>query len=74
MIALLLLAGPIVLGAHFGLGFLPAVGIAVALNFAIRNLKRSQFEHGAPINVRPYFVLAMLEFAAFLFWLRYGRR
>ncbi|MBS0207358.1 MAG: hypothetical protein JSS27_00255 [Planctomycetes bacterium] len=71
LIALLLLAGPVVLGAYFGLGILSTVAIAIALNFAIRHLKRSQAERGASVNPLPYFALSMAVLGGFLLWLRF---
>lgn len=72
LVALLMLAGPLVLGTKVGFGTTAAIVVAFTLNFAIRHLKHSQIERGVPIDVRPYFVLMTIQFVAFLFWLRAG--
>lgn len=70
LIALLLLAGPAVLATYFGLGIPPAFIVGIALNIAIRKLKRSQAEQGAPVSALPYLLFTAGWFALFLLWLR----
>lgn len=71
LIALLLLAGPVVFGTYFGLGTAPAFIVGVALNVAIRRLKQLQAARGTPVSAFPYVLLTAGWFVLFLLWLRF---